>query len=101
MFQSTQEAQEVFEDLKKYLTSPPTLVTLEPHENSQLYISAIGNVVSIAIVDERGESETNRKVQYPVYFISKVLCDSKTRYFHIMKLAYALLIMSRKLYHYF
>jgi hypothetical protein len=41
------------------------------------------------------------KIQYPVYFIHEVLSDSKTWYFHIMKLAYALLIMSRKLSHYF
>jgi hypothetical protein len=32
-FQWTHEAQEPFEDLKKYLTTPPTLVALEPHEN--------------------------------------------------------------------
>jgi hypothetical protein len=79
----------------------PTLVAPEPHEILQLYISATSIVVSIAIVIERGESETNRKVQYLVYFISEVLSDSKTRYFHIMKLAHALLITSRKLSHYF
>jgi hypothetical protein len=32
-FQWTHEAQEAFEDLKKYLTLPPTLVGPEPHEN--------------------------------------------------------------------
>jgi hypothetical protein len=32
-FQWTQEAQESFKDLKKYLTTPPTLVGQEPHEN--------------------------------------------------------------------
>jgi hypothetical protein len=32
-FQWTQEAQEAFEELKKYLTTPPTLVAPEPHEN--------------------------------------------------------------------
>jgi hypothetical protein len=54
-------------------------------------------VISTTTVIEREESKTNREVQYPVYFISKVLSDSKTRYFHIMKLAYALLITSHKL----
>jgi hypothetical protein len=58
-------------------------------------------VVSTAIVVERGESDTNRKIQYTVYFINEVLSNSKTRYFHIMKLAYAFLITSRKLSHYF
>jgi hypothetical protein len=84
-FQWTEEAQEAFEDLKNYLTSSPTLVDLEPHENLHIYISATSNVVSVAIVIERGEPETNRMVQYPVYFISKVLSDSKTQYFQIMK----------------
>jgi predicted transcriptional regulator len=100
-FQWTQEAQEVFEDLKKYLMTPPTLVAPESHENLQLYISTTSNVVSTAIIIERGESDTNRKIQYPVYFISEVLSDSKNQYFQIMKLAYALLITSRKLSHYF
>jgi hypothetical protein len=87
--------------LKKYLTIPPTLIAPEPHKNLQLYISATSNVVSITIVVKRGVSNTNRKIQYPVYFVSEVLSDSKTQYFHIMKLAYALLITSRKLSHYF
>jgi hypothetical protein len=87
--------------LKKYLTTPPTLVAPEHHENLQLYVLATSNVVSTAIIVERGESDTNRKIQYLVYFVSKVLSDSKTRYFHIMKLAYALLIKSCKLSHYF
>jgi hypothetical protein len=83
------------------MTTPPTLVALEPHKNLQLYISATSNVVSTAIIIERGESDTNRKIKYPIYFISEVLSDSKTRYFHITKLAYALLIISHKLSHYF
>jgi hypothetical protein len=80
--------------LKKYLTTPPTLVAPEPHKNLQLYILAISNVLSTTIIVEWGESNTTRKIQYPVYFISEVLSDSKTQYFHIMKLAYALLITS-------
>jgi hypothetical protein len=87
--------------LKKYLTTPPTLVGLEPHENLQLYILSTSNVVSTAVVIERGESDTNPKIQYPVYFVSEVLSDSKSWYFHIMKLAYAFLITGRKLSHYF
>jgi hypothetical protein len=58
-FQWTQEAQEAFEELKKYLTTPLTLVALEPHENLQLYISVTINVVSIVVVIERWESDTN------------------------------------------
>jgi hypothetical protein len=100
-FQWTQEPQEVFQDLKKYLNTLPTLVALESHKNLQLYISAMSNVVSTAIIIERGESDTSREIQYPVYFVSEVLSNSMSHYFHIMKLTYALLIIARKLSHYF
>jgi hypothetical protein len=100
-FQWTEEAQKAFEEPKRYLITPPTLVALEPHKILQLYISATNNVVSTAIVVELEESGSTRKVQHPVYFISEVLSDSKTKYFHIMKLTYALLITSHKLSHYF
>jgi hypothetical protein len=58
-------------------------------------------MVSLAIVVERGESDTNHKIQYSVYFVGEVLSDSKSQYFHIMKLTYALLIIAHKLSHYF
>ena len=41
------------------------------------------------------------RVQKPVYYISKVLMGAETRYLKIEKLAYALMITARKLYHYF
>jgi hypothetical protein len=41
------------------------------------------------------------KVQWPIYYISEVLSESKTKYPHVQKLIYALLITSRKLRHYF
>jgi hypothetical protein len=40
----------------------------------------MSNVVSIAIVIEKGESDTNRKIQYLVYFVNELLSDSKSLY---------------------
>jgi hypothetical protein len=40
-------------------------------------------------------------VQRPVYYISEVLHDAKTRYLEVHKLLYIVLIASRKLHHYF
>jgi hypothetical protein len=65
------------------------MVASEPHKNLQIYISATSNVVSTTIIVERGELDTNCKNQYLVYFIINVINDSKTWYFHIMKLGYA------------
>lgn len=39
--------------------------------------------------------------QYPVYFVSKALNDAQSRYSNIEKLAYSLVISSRKLRVYF
>ena len=66
-----------------------------------LYIAATPTVISTAIVIEREEQGRVYKVQRPVYYISEVLSESKTRYPHVQKLLYALLITSRKLRHYF
>ena len=58
-------------------------------------------MVSSALVVEREEEGHAFKVQRPVYFISDVLSDSKTRYSQIQKLLYTVLITKRKLRHYF
>jgi pyruvate-formate lyase len=55
----------------------------------------------MAIVVEREEAGHAYKIQHPVYFISKVLNESKTQYPQVQKLLYAILITSRKLRHYF
>jgi len=58
-------------------------------------------VVSAALVVGREEKGHALKVQCPMYFVSEVLSDSKTRYPQIQKLLYAVLIAKMKLRHYF
>jgi ribonuclease HI len=58
-------------------------------------------VVSTTIVVEREEEGHVYKVQWPIYYTSEVLLDSKIRYPYVQKLLYALLITSCKLRHYF
>ena len=70
-------------------------------ETLLIYIAATSRTVSIAIVVEREEAGHAYKVQHPVYFISEVLNEPKTRYAQVQKLLYAILITLRKLRHYF
>ena len=51
-----------------------------PDETLLIYITANSRVVSTAIVVEREEAGHTYKVQRPVYFISEVLNEPKTRY---------------------
>jgi ribonuclease HI len=73
----------------------------QPNEDLLLYIAATDRVVSTVLIVEREEPGHVYKVQRPVYFISEVLNESKTRYPQIQKLIYAILITSKKLKHYF
>jgi hypothetical protein len=95
------KAQKAFEALKESLTTPPIMTPPIPKETLLLYISATTNVVSTVLVVEREEEGKAYPVQRPVYYVSEVLADAKTRYTQPQKLLYALLITSRKLLHHF
>ena len=49
----TPEAEAALQDLKRYLSSTPTLVAPKPQEKLLLYIAATNQVVSVALVAER------------------------------------------------
>ena len=78
-FTWTTKAQEAFEKLKAFLATTPTLVSLEKGEPLLLYIAATTQVVNEALVIEREETGHSHKIQRPIYFISKVLTDTKVR----------------------
>ena len=84
-----------FEDLKKYLSSPPLLSPSRPGEELYLYIAVSQAVVSAALVREEEGS------QWPVYFISRAFRGAEERYPRMEKLAFALVTAMRKLKPYF
>ena len=64
-FKWTNECQMAFEDLKKYLSSPPLLSPSMPGEELYLYITVSQVAVSATLVRDEGGS------QRPIYFISR------------------------------
>ena len=94
-FEWTDEFQKAFEDLKKYLSSPPLLSSSMPGEELYLYIAVSQAAVSAALVRDKGGS------QQPVYFISRAFRGVEERYPRMEKLAFALITAARKLKPYF
>jgi hypothetical protein len=111
-FSWNEEAEQAFQELKQHLVSLPILVAPEPGEPLYLYIAAAAEAVSTVLVVERTTPEGQepedsgpavgvRTVQRPVYYVSEVLNEAKTRYLETHKLLYVVLVASRKLCHYF
>ena len=77
-----------FDNLKQLLTTP--LVLTKPDLNLPLimYISALTNIVSSALVQEKDET------QQPIYFTSRILQDLETRYQMVEKVVLALITVA-------
>ena len=73
----------------------PLLTVPNEGEELLLYLSIFPALVSVVLIKEKDEG------QRPVYYINKVLLRAKNWYLRSKKLAYALIIMVRKLRHYF
>jgi ribonuclease HI len=100
-FSWTVKAQEALNKLKASLTHAPILTPPQDSEPLYLYVAATTQVVSAVIVVERTEEGHALPVQRPVYYISEVLSETKVCYPEVQKLLYAVVLVRRKLRHYF
>ena len=73
-FEWTDKCQKAFEDLKKYLSSPPLLSPSKPREELYLYIAVSQVTINTTLVKEE------EGLQRPVYFISRAFRGVEKRY---------------------
>ena len=73
-FQWTEECQQVFEELKVYLSSPPLLRPSQTGEELYLYLTISSTAVSSALIREE------ERVQKPVYYTNRALRGAEERY---------------------
>jgi hypothetical protein len=94
-----EEQREAFNSLKDCLTKMTKMTTPDQKDTLLLYISASHLPVSAALVLEKEIEGSLRQVM--VYFVSEALTGSKLFYLELEKIAYAIIISSRKLHHCF
>lgn len=94
-FARTDECEAAFQELKRYLSSPPLLSSSKEGEDLYLYLAVSVSAVSVALIREEG------KKQLPVYYISQAFEGAESRYPRIENIAFASIVTSRKLRQYF
>jgi hypothetical protein len=99
VFQWGVNQQNAFEDLKQYIVHLTTLTPPSLGAPLLLYVVASHDVVSVALVQEKQDEQTNNQV--PIYFVSEVLSPLKRNYTELEKVLSAILMASRKHRHYF
>jgi hypothetical protein len=93
------EQSKAFAEFKDYIEKMAILSPPLPSEPLVLYVAASKAAVSTALVRE---VETEKgKLQCLVYFVSEALTGSKLLYSELEKIAYAVIMATRKLRHYF
>ena len=90
-FAWTDECEAAFQDLKRYLSNPPFLSPSKEGENLYLYLVVSTTVVSVTLIREEA------KKQLPVYYDSQAFQGAESNYPRIEKIAFALIVVSRKL----
>jgi hypothetical protein len=98
-FQWSETQKEAFQELKDYLSNMTKLCPPEPKSPLLMYLSTSNSVVNAVLVQEK--EEEGKFKQIPVYFASEALSGSKLFYSKLEKIAYAVVMATIKLRHYF
>ena len=89
------QAQQAFDNLKHALTHSPVIHPPDYSKDFLLYIAASATTIAMVLVQENPNSQ-----EHVIYYASKNLMDSETRYSRVEKLALAMVIAVQKFCHY-
>ena len=89
-FAWTYECEKAFQELKHYLSNPPLLSLSKEGENFYLYLVVSAIAMSVALIREED------RTQLLVYYVSQAFQGAEAKYPRIEKLAFALVVASRK-----
>ncbi|RVW27426.1 hypothetical protein CK203_095412 [Vitis vinifera] len=92
----TDDCQSTLKKIKHYLTQPPILSSPQPGERLYVYLAVSDWAVNVVLV-----CCPTHKEQKPVYYVSRAMADSETRYSKIEQTALALRSATQKLRPYF
>ncbi|XP_061376471.1 uncharacterized protein LOC133318480 [Gastrolobium bilobum] len=84
-----------FKKVKKCLATPPILSKPNPGDILILYLAVGEEAISVVLIKETNEG------QEPIYFVSRALQGAEIRYQKLKKMAFSLLVTTRRLRPYF
>ncbi|KAK1682140.1 hypothetical protein QYE76_042988 [Lolium multiflorum] len=76
------EQQQAFDDIKRYLTTPPVLVPPQPDRPFYIYLSVADTSIASVVV------QLYEGVERVVFYLSRRMLDAETRYPEVEKLYY-------------
>ena len=94
-FEWTKECAEAFQQLKDYLARLPVMSSPKPDEVLFAHIVVASYAVSLVLI------RVDNGVQWPVYYVSKLLHEAEVRYLPLKKAILTVVLGTRKLPHYF
>lgn len=87
-FEWTEECENDFGELKHYLLLSPLFVKPDERDILQLYLAVLDNAMSLVLV------KNFEREQRLMFYVSKILLNAETRYTHMEKFIYALVLSS-------
>ena len=94
-FQWSEECVTAFQELKRYLSHPPIMPSPVVDKVLFAYIAVALYAISLVLI------RVDSSIQWPVYYVSKLLNEAEVRYLPLEKAILAVVHATRKLPHYF